>query len=69
MPAPNVQNIDAEDKAYMDYLDELFETTPSFGLLLYKGDPIAFEHGKSEWLDSLTHQDKANLGLIDTEEE
>lgn len=37
-----------EENAYMEYLDEVYG--PGYGLLLYKGDPIAFEVGMEEWL-------------------
>lgn len=40
------------DQEFMDYLDELYETQPSFGLLLFKGDPIAFRMAHAEWRDS-----------------
>lgn len=39
-----------EDIDYMDYLDDLYDTQPPFGLLLFKGDPIAFRLGRGEWL-------------------
>jgi hypothetical protein len=37
--------------AYMEYLDEIAELPSghSFGLLLFKGDPIAFRLGLEEW--------------------
>ncbi|KKM23550.1 hypothetical protein LCGC14_1614020 [marine sediment metagenome] len=54
-----------EERAYMDYLDDLVPDVPcgSYGLLLRKGDPTAFEIGMNEWLDSLTDQDRENLDL------
>ena len=36
------------DLAYMEYLDNLYDA-PDYGLLLFKGDPTAFELGKEEW--------------------
>ena len=41
-----------EEQEYMDYLDDLAElpTNHSFGLLLAKGDPTAFQVGFEEWL-------------------
>ena len=38
-----------EETDYMDYLEELYDA-PNYGLLYRKGDPIAFEIGKNEWL-------------------
>lgn len=43
--APSLDNVD-----YMDYLDELYETQPPFGLLLFKADPAAFRLGRDEWV-------------------
>jgi hypothetical protein len=37
------------DQQFMDYLDELYDTRPSFGMLLFKGDPIAFRLAREEW--------------------
>lgn len=39
-----------EENAYMDYLDEVYPDTPNYGLLLYQGDPIAFQVGMEDWL-------------------
>jgi hypothetical protein len=39
---------DHSDISYMDYLDNLYDA-PDYGLLLFKGDPTAFELGKEEW--------------------
>lgn len=50
------------EKAYIDYLDELYDH-PGYGLVLYKGDPIAFQVGLREWYENLTDEDKFNLGL------
>ena len=44
----------AEDAAYAEYLDNLVDELPggqSYGVLLYKGDPVGFAMGKQEWLD------------------
>lgn len=44
---------DAEDIAYMEYLDDLAPDLPgghSFAQLVFKADPIAFRMGKAEWL-------------------
>ena len=41
--------ITEEDKLYMEYLDEIYPDI-GYGLLLYKGDPIAFSVGMNEWL-------------------
>jgi hypothetical protein len=42
-----------EEKAYMEYLDELYPDVPiSYGLLLYKGDPEAFANGLRDFLES-----------------
>ena len=35
------------EREYMEYLDEIF--CEGYGLLLAKGDPIAFEIGFNEW--------------------
>jgi hypothetical protein len=40
---------DEDDKRYMDHLNYLYDA-PDYGLLMFKGDPIAFEIGKNEWL-------------------
>jgi hypothetical protein len=40
---------DEGDRRYMDYLDECYDA-PSYGLLMFKGDPTAFSIGKAEWL-------------------
>ncbi len=43
----------ADEQRYMDYLDDLTDELPggyTFGLLLRKGDPVAFEIGMNEWL-------------------
>ena len=37
-----------EQKDYMAYLDEVYGVE-GYGLLLAKGDPIAFEVGFNEW--------------------
>lgn len=37
-----------EEKDYMDYLDDV--NCEGYGLLLGKGDPIAFQVGLNEWL-------------------
>lgn len=54
-----------EEIAYMDYLDEIFPDCPSggLGLLLRKGDPIAFSLGLSEWVDTMTDEERDALGL------
>ncbi len=39
----------AEEKEFMDYLDELFDVPGGYGLLLKKGDPIAFQVGMNEY--------------------
>lgn len=36
------------DRDYMDYLDGLYDA-PDYGLLVFKGDPTAFEVGRHEW--------------------
>lgn len=36
-----------DDKEYMKYLDEVFDND-GYGLLLYNGDPIAFEIDSDE---------------------
>jgi len=41
--------MDNEDRNYMNYLDEVYGVD-GYGLLMIKGDPIAFEVGKNEWL-------------------
>lgn len=48
-----------DEIAYMEYLDELAPDLPcgSYGLLLRKGDPIAFELGLHEWLDGQKEED------------
>jgi len=38
-----------EEREYMDYLDEVYGIE-GYGLLLAKGDPIAFNVGFQEWL-------------------
>ena len=38
-----------DETDYMDYLEEFYDA-PDYGLLLRKGDPIAFEIGINEWL-------------------
>jgi len=55
----------AEERAYMDNLDDLVPDLPcgTYGLLLRKGDPAAFEIGMNEWLASLTDKDREALGL------
>jgi hypothetical protein len=42
----------SDDLEYMEYLDEIGELPNghSFGLLLFKADPIAFRMGRDEWL-------------------
>jgi len=52
MPVPTIhgpQVPDENDKRYIDYLDGLYDA-PDYGLLMFKGDPTAFEIGKNEWL-------------------
>ena len=39
---------------YMDYLEGIYDC-PNYGLLLRKGDPIAFEVGINEWLRNQDH--------------
>jgi hypothetical protein len=39
-----------DEIAYMDYLDSLYDVPGGYGLLLRKGDPVAFELGLQEWL-------------------
>lgn len=41
-----------EEIEYMDYLDEVYPDLPcgGLGLLLIKGDPIAFQVGLDEYL-------------------
>jgi len=41
-----------DEKAYMDYLDEVYDVPGGYGLLLYKADQIAFQLGLDEWLAS-----------------
>lgn len=43
-----MDEITEEDKEYMEYLDGLYDA-PDYGLLMFKGDPIAFEVGKNEY--------------------
>jgi hypothetical protein len=43
-----MSNFTEEEKQYMNYLDEIYH--PGYGLLLYKGDPIAFSVGMNEYL-------------------
>ena len=38
----------SKESQYMDYLDEVFGID-GYGLLLSKGDPIAFNVGFNEW--------------------
>lgn len=38
-----------EESQYMEYLDEVYNLE-GYGLLLKKGDPIAFEVGFNEWV-------------------
>lgn len=38
-----------DDCAYMEYLDDLYDA-PDYGLLMFKGDPDAFNIGRDEWL-------------------
>lgn len=42
-------NFTEDERDYMDYLEDVYDA-PDYGLLLYKGDPIAFEIGMNEWL-------------------
>jgi hypothetical protein len=51
-----MSNFTAEEKAYMDYLDGIFH--PGYGLLVYKGDPIAFEVGMNEHLREKEYRDE-----------
>ena len=46
-----------EETAYMDYLEGIFDA-PDYGLLLYKGDPIAFEIGMNEWLSNNENEER-----------
>lgn len=39
-----------DEIAYMEYLDDLYQVPGGYGLLLRKGDPIAFQLGLDEWL-------------------
>ena len=43
-----------DDLAFIEYLDELAEvpTAHSFGLLLFKGDPVAFRLGLADFLQT-----------------
>ena len=54
-----------EERAYMDHLDEIYPDLPygGFGLLVKKGDPIAFEIGIGEWCANLSPDDREALGL------
>lgn len=45
-----------EERAYMNYLNELYGI-PNYGLLFYKGDPIAFQIGLREWYQNLSEED------------
>ena len=40
-----------EEIEFMDYLDDVYPDLPcgGFGLLLAKGDPMAFQVGLNEW--------------------
>ena len=46
-----------EETAYMDYLEGIYDA-PDYGLLLYKGDPIAFEIGMNEWLSNNENEER-----------
>ncbi len=39
-----------KETAYMDYLESIYCDAPNYGLLLLKGDPVAFKIGMDEWL-------------------
>ncbi len=41
--------MEEDDKRYIEYLNETCDCD-SYGLLMFKGDPIAFEVGRNEWL-------------------
>jgi hypothetical protein len=54
-PIPTIFGLktpDHDDLSYMDYLDNIYDA-PDYGLLLFKGDPIAFEQGKRARLNYL----------------
>ncbi len=56
-PIPTIegwQEPTENERNYMEYLDELVNAPISYGLLLFKGDPIAFRLGCQEWLDTTT---------------
>lgn len=55
--------ITPEEKAYIEYLDDLYASAPNYGLLLYRGDPISFREGLRDWYEGLTEENKLNLGL------
>ena len=44
-----MDNITDDDRRYIEYLNEVWGDC-DHGLLLFKGDPIAFEIGREEWL-------------------
>ena len=39
----------SDEIKYMNYLEGIYDC-PDYGLLLRKGDPIAFEVGMNDWL-------------------
>ena len=45
-----MSNFTEDETAYMEYLDEIHDVPGGYGLLLYNGDPIAFQVGMNEWL-------------------
>ena len=44
------EHFTSDETKYMDYLETIYDC-PDYGLLLRKGDPIAFEIGMNEWLN------------------
>ena len=47
----------SDEIKYMDYLEGIYDC-PDYGLLLRKGDPIAFEVGMNDWLNNREFESK-----------
>ena len=56
-----MESITSEQKEYMDYLDEIYPDIPGgYGLLLFKGDRIAFNVGFNDlYTGSFLNLDKS----------
>ena len=54
-----------EEQEYMDYLNDIYDCEPPYGLLLIKAYPEMFEMGMREYFIEKEHQEIIDEGLKD----